>query len=155
SWRLDSQLVTLSACETALGPSIEGEYLLGFSQAFLLAGSRSIVASMWAVRDDSTALLMHRFYQNLVTRPPATGYTPTTAEALREAKQWLRTLDIRELDEHLQQVPPELRSRVRRRLAATETQAARPFEHPYFWAPFILIGNDGRPAAVVDTTIEE
>ena len=144
TWRLDAQLVTLSACDTALGPSIEGEYLVGFTQAFLLAGSRSVVASMWAVRDDSTALLMHRFYQNLTVLPGEVRSPLTTAAALQEAKQWLRTIDIHDLDEQLRTAPAELRSKIRRRVAASQTPAARPFDHPYFWAPFILIGDDGR-----------
>src|SRR4029077_15987081 len=65
-WKLDAELVTLSACESGLGREGGGEGLLGFAQAFLLAGARSLVLSLWKVDDAATALLMVRFYENLL-----------------------------------------------------------------------------------------
>lgn len=141
-WQLNASLVTLSACETALGPAVEGEHLVGFSQAFLLAGSRSVVASMWAVRDDATSLLMHRFYQNLLGERAELPRPLPKAEALHEAKQWIRQLTVANLDQEVREAPAELRSRIRSRIAASAAPAARPFSDPYFWAPFILIGDD-------------
>src|SRR5262249_20088469 len=60
-WRLDAELVTLSACESGLGRYQGGEGYLGFAQALLLAGARSVVLSLWKVDDTATALLMIRF----------------------------------------------------------------------------------------------
>jgi hypothetical protein len=65
-WQLDADLVTLSACESGLGRQGGGDGLLGFAQAFLLAGSRSVCLSLWQVDDTPTALLMDRFYRNLL-----------------------------------------------------------------------------------------
>ena len=63
--RLDAHLVTLSACDTALGKEMGGEGLLGLTRAFQFAGARSVLASLWSVSDTSTARLMKRFYTYL------------------------------------------------------------------------------------------
>ncbi len=60
--RLDADLVTLSACDSALGKEMGGEGLVGLTRAFQYAGARSVLASLWSVSDDSTADLMKRFY---------------------------------------------------------------------------------------------
>jgi CHAT domain-containing protein len=54
-WKLDADLVTLSACESGLGRQGGGDGLLGFAQSFLLAGSRSVCLSLWQVDDTATA----------------------------------------------------------------------------------------------------
>jgi CHAT domain-containing protein len=66
--KLDADLVTLSACETGLGRLERGEGVLGLSRAFLAAGARSVVVSLWKVNDRSTALLMEHFYQPLLAQ---------------------------------------------------------------------------------------
>ena len=63
--RIDADLVTLSACSTALGKDMSGEGLLGLTRAFQYAGARSVLASLWEVDDESTADLMTRFYGHL------------------------------------------------------------------------------------------
>ena len=65
--RLDADLVTLSACQTALGREVSGEGLLGLARAFQFAGARSVIASLWSVSDRSTTELMTRFYSELLT----------------------------------------------------------------------------------------
>ncbi len=63
--RLSADLVTLSACETALGTEAQGEGLLGLTRAFHYAGARTVLSSLWSVSDRSTAELMRRFYAHL------------------------------------------------------------------------------------------
>ena len=77
---LNADLVVLSACETALGREIRGEGLLGLTQAFMYAGARGTVASLWQVPDRATAELMTRFYDGMLMR----NLRP--AEALRAAQ---------------------------------------------------------------------
>lgn len=76
---LDADLVTLSACETALGKVLKGDELVGLTRGFLYAGSRNIIASLWEVDDAATAELMQDFYTNLK------GHQ-SKMEALREAQ---------------------------------------------------------------------
>lgn len=76
---LSSELVVLSGCETALGRRVEGEGLLGLARAFLYAGARELIVSLWPVSDAATAELMVDFYRHLIAdRDPA--------DALRRAK---------------------------------------------------------------------
>jgi CHAT domain-containing protein len=63
--RLRARLVTLSACSSALGEIGRGDELIGLARAFFYAGARALVASLWAVEDESTVALMTQFYQNL------------------------------------------------------------------------------------------
>jgi CHAT domain-containing protein/Flp pilus assembly protein TadD len=65
SVRLDADLVTLSACGTALGREMGGEGLVGLTRAFQYAGARSVLASLWSVSDASTARFMQSFYGHL------------------------------------------------------------------------------------------
>ena len=91
-WKLDAELVTLSACETAIGKQGGGDGLLGFAQAFLTAGARSVCLSLWKVDDAATALLMSRFYENLLGKREGLAKPMGKAAALDEAKRWLRNL---------------------------------------------------------------
>lgn len=59
-----SDLVVLSACQTALGKDVRGEGLIGMSRGFLYAGSNRIIASLWKVDDAATSEFMKRFYTN-------------------------------------------------------------------------------------------
>src|SRR5262249_16808220 len=91
-WELKAELVTLSACETALGREAGGEGFGGFTQALLMSGARSVCLSLWKVDDTATALLMQRFYANMLGRRAGLSGPLPKAEALREAKAWLRGL---------------------------------------------------------------
>lgn len=62
---LDCDLVVLSACQTGRGQLLSGEGIVGLSRAFLYAGARSVVVSLWSVSDISTGHLMKNFYQHL------------------------------------------------------------------------------------------
>src|SRR5262249_51853641 len=94
SWELKAELVTLSACETALGRKSGGEGFVGFTQALLMSGARSVCLSLWKVDDKATSLLMTRFYQNMLGKRAGLPKAMPKAEALREAKQWLRNLTV-------------------------------------------------------------
>jgi CHAT domain-containing protein len=76
---LDCDLVVLSACQTGRGQLLSGEGIVGLSRAFLYAGARSVVVSLWNVSDISTGQLMKNFYQNLTAGQ-------SNAAALRRAK---------------------------------------------------------------------
>jgi CHAT domain-containing protein len=82
---LPADLAVLSACGTGLGREVRGEGLMGLTQAFLSAGTSSVVVSLWNVDDTSTKRLMSHFYSQLLKR----GLRP--AAALREAqvRMWL------------------------------------------------------------------
>jgi CHAT domain-containing protein len=77
--RLNAELVTMSACRTAVGRLLEGEGLLALSRTFFYAGARHVIASLWDVNDSSTAEIMKYLYVQLKA-----GLSP--AEALRSAK---------------------------------------------------------------------
>ena len=79
--KLNASLVTLSACQTGLGKILKGEGIIGLSRALVYAGARNIVVSYWNVADESTAILMKDFYQDLLQTPGA-DYT----QSLRQAK---------------------------------------------------------------------
>jgi CHAT domain-containing protein len=60
----NANLVTLSACDTALAKIQGGDDLVGLSRGFIYAGTPSLLATLWEVDDQSTALLMETFYKN-------------------------------------------------------------------------------------------
>jgi CHAT domain-containing protein len=138
TWNLDADLVTLSACESALGKQGGGEGYLGFAQALFLAGARSVVLSLWKVDDTATALLMTRFYQNLLGARQDLPKPLAKAQALQEAKNWLRHLTAQEVEQRLTELP---RGTVVERRSASSPAPARPYEHAYYWAAFILMGD--------------
>ncbi len=136
TWKLDAELVTLSACRSGLGRQGGGEGFIGFAQAFFLAGSRSLLVSLWEVDDRATSLVMTRFYQNWLGKRAGLARPLSKSAALREAKEWLRGLSSAEVQRELSQIS---RGEIRPRLA--QPAAGRPFEHPHDWAGFILIGD--------------
>jgi CHAT domain-containing protein len=126
-------LVVLSACQTALGgESLDGTEIAGVSSYFLGPNkAEAVLASLWRVDDTGTSLLMQRFYQLL-----ATGQL-TKAEALQQAQLSLlkgeTTLEARFKDLGIDRGGLVLEN--------TSNSSPATLEHPYYWAPFILIGN--------------
>ncbi len=113
SLRLNASLVTLSACQTGRSALGGGDELLGLMRALLYAGASSLVLTLWTVEDRTTASLMQRFYSHL-----AAGQRK--GSALRQAQ--------------LACIRPDP--------TAADAEPAR-CAHPYFWAPFFLVGNPG------------
>ncbi|MFH1145238.1 MAG: CHAT domain-containing protein, partial [Candidatus Eisenbacteria bacterium] len=111
---LPCRQVVLSACASALGEDVRGEGLLGLTQAFFYSGTETVVASLWPVAGEATARFMRIFYEELLAAP-----IRDRASALAEAKR-------RMLEE-----------------AAAADHPALDTAHPFFWAPFILIGSPG------------
>ena len=60
--KLNSNLIVLSGCETALGREIRGEGLVGLTRGFMYAGAKAVIASLWRVDDAATAEFMRHFY---------------------------------------------------------------------------------------------
>ncbi|MCX5832811.1 MAG: CHAT domain-containing protein [Deltaproteobacteria bacterium] len=120
--KLNADAVVLSACKTALGKEIAGEGIVGLSRAFMLAGSKSVIVSLWSVESNSTAALMKSFYSNL--KPGR-----SKEEALRLAKQEMKNQNL---------TPSDLSRGVT--IAGRDKKIQTGTSHPFFWAPFILIG---------------
>jgi CHAT domain-containing protein len=64
--KLAADLVVLSGCRTGLGKEVSGEGILGLTRAFMYAGAKRVVASLWQVNDAATAELMKRFYREML-----------------------------------------------------------------------------------------
>jgi len=81
---LQCDLVVMSACETSMGNIVHGEGMIGLPQAFLIAGSRSVMASLWPVDDEATFILMEEFYRNILKKHMGAH------EALQKARAVIR-----------------------------------------------------------------
>ena len=129
---------------------MRGEGFVGFTQALLMSGARSVCLSLWKVDDAATALLMERFYANLLAARPGMSMPLPKAEALAEAKSWLRALhrdEIAELAANLSGGDSRSKDAPRRKPAppANSTPPSldenHPYAHPYYWSAFVLVGN--------------
>ncbi len=110
-------LMTLSACETALGGgrNAQGEEIEGLGALVQKQGAKGVIATLWPVADESTGLLMRNFYQ------------------LREQKKLSKSAALRQAQLVLLKEGAVNRDNAR--------GAAGPHAHPFYWAPFILMGN--------------
>lgn len=84
-WKLRADLVCLAGCGSAMGMHSASEGQLGLQTAFLSAGARALLVTLWPVDDHATALLMERFYRHLAADP-----VRDHARALRAAQAELR-----------------------------------------------------------------
>jgi CHAT domain-containing protein len=138
------RLVTLSACETGLTESKTSDEYIGLPFGFLLAGSPSMVSTLWEVDQLASTLLLMRFYENLETL--------STAAALNEAQQWLGNLTTEGLKAVLKRLKPQIdqvfeqlsqKDRtllVEARLNRALNRKPFPFAEPHYWAGFTAIG---------------
>lgn len=136
------QLLTLSACETALGGGNDtaGREVEGLAALAQKQGAPAVLATLWQVADSSTGELMRHFYR---AREAAGG--TSKAHALQQAQ--LALLEGTEA-RGAATMPGEPRGGALAKAGSGEARAqpyqasaAAPFAHPYFWAPFVLFGN--------------
>lgn len=123
-------LLTLSACNTAFtNNSEDGREVDSFGTIAQRLGAKGVIASLWSVSDEGTARLMQTMYR-LRQQDPAMGKN----EALRQAQNQMASGTLRSgatgaIDRGVS-VP-----------GAPAANRERDWRHPYYWAPFILIGN--------------
>ena len=124
-----ARLAVLSACESGMEVVQAPSDYTGIAAALLRAGAPSVIATLWRVNDLASSLLMRRFYVEL----PDGGHSP--AEALRRAQLWLRDATVADLSSYGSS-PADAR---RWRLLGADSED-RPYENPYFWASYFLVG---------------
>ena len=132
------ELLTLSACNTATGGSgANGKEVEGFGVLAQRQGAKAVVASLWPVADRSTKSLMQEFYK---LREAKGGLTK--AEALREAQlKLLRGEIATEVTTNERKIVHEEETPGADKRPRFNPDPKKPYAHPYYWAPFILIGN--------------
>jgi CHAT domain-containing protein len=163
---MNADLVTLSACETGVNERKPGDELIGLTRALIYAGTPSVLVSLWAVNDLSTSLLMQHFYQKLqTTSQESDGQLMMKAEALQSAQKYIKNLTMQQVINYCKQRLLEIRQfeetewsrkmakAIQNRLDLwdfyleeasddpTVSAKTKPFESPYYWAPFILVGD--------------
>jgi CHAT domain-containing protein len=137
NWRLSKvDLVVLSACQTGISDRLpsqkgDGKEILGLGYQFQKSGAKATLSSLWRVSDQGTQVLMAAFYKHLTT-----GKLSTIA-ALQQAQT-----DMIESDRpHLTQLNQNRALTIHQPQQKPGAIADKPLSHPYYWAPFILIGN--------------
>jgi CHAT domain-containing protein len=137
NWRLSKvDLVVLSACQTGISDRLpsqkgDGKEILGLGYQFQKSGAKATLSSLWRVSDQGTQILMAAFYKHLTT-----GKLSTIA-ALQQAQT-----DMIESDRpRLTQLNQNRALTVHQPQQSPAAISDKPLSHPYYWAPFILIGN--------------
>ena len=129
-------LITLSACETAIGggKDANGQEIEGFGALAQKQGAKGVIATLWPVADQSTGLLMQRLYRFRQQQGM------TKAEGLREAQvAFIRGAQLRPATSASQRAAD--REAVDAGPDVPGRDPSRPYAHPFYWAPFILMGN--------------
>ena len=124
SLTLNADMVVLSACNTGFGKLIAGEGILGLQRSFLKAGASSVLVSLWSIYDKSTAQLMSKFYENI------------NLYESRDFNWWDKTLYYFDFYQ-----APLFDYKAKAIRDAKLSMLKHPYyDHPVYWAPFILIG---------------
>lgn len=122
--KISADLVVLSACNSGNGEYFSGEGLMGLGRAFILAGAKAVVVSLWPVDSQTTKDMMIKFYRDLeITGDPSL--------ALANARQ--AVMNDKTHSSNAQRALKKIGGNV---------PTAKEFtgrENPFFWAPFILV----------------
>jgi CHAT domain-containing protein len=135
-------LVTLSACETGQVALDATDEYISLSSGFILAGSPSVLVSLWSVDEVSTALLLIKTYETLQNHPGQ------LAIALKTAQIWLRDTTVKGFQDWVEKcqllVGGDWQERLAeffRKLGQNEKGVNdRPYQSPYHWAAFCVVG---------------
>ncbi|MGB6330077.1 MAG: CHAT domain-containing protein, partial [Halarcobacter sp.] len=133
------RLVSISACESGFTDfSNTSDEYIGLPSGFIRAGAASIVSSLWAVDDFSTAILMIKFYEN-IQNP-----TNKVSIALNQAQKWLRRVTTEELIQWIednQNMTNDNKNKIKERLEKNYQPQQQPFKKPIFWGAFYAVGD--------------
>jgi CHAT domain-containing protein len=133
----DVELLTLSACRTAVGERDgTGKEIEGFGYVAQEKGAKAILATLWGVADESTQLLMSEFYRLRKERPAL-----TKAKALQLAQRGMMEGRLRPSTGGDQRRETGEMSGAETGAPAFAADPQKPYAHPFYWSPFILIGN--------------
>jgi CHAT domain-containing protein len=135
---MTADLVALSACDSGISERRPGDELVGLTRALLVAGARSVLASLWKVNDLSTSVLMRVFYDGWLRD----GLPKAQALQLAQCRVMDMTAAELEASDEAQQAMNRDLSRKSATSPATRFERnARIFAHPRHWAPFTLVGD--------------
>ncbi len=133
------RLVSISACESGFTDfSNTSDEYIGLPSGFIRAGAASIVSSLWAVDDFSTAILMIKFYENIQNS------NNNMSVALNHAQKWLRQVtqvDLLQWIDDNQNMTVDNKSKIKERLMQNYKPQQQPFKQPIFWAAFYAVGD--------------
>ena len=85
---LRARLVVLSCCHSGRGRILKGEGVVGIARAFLAAGARSVLVTLWAIDDEATMVFMKHFYQHLKEGKTASAAVQQSMKSLRESEEY-------------------------------------------------------------------
>jgi CHAT domain-containing protein/uncharacterized protein HemY len=132
------ELLTLSACDTAVGGS-NGKEVEGLAYLSQSLGAKAVVASLWPVSDAGAEVLMREFYYVRMKQPKfkkAEAFQLAQIDLLRGKEKSLGAKERQARSRGPQVVTGENDG-----LMPYRKNSSAPFGHPHYWAPFILIGN--------------
>ena len=83
--------MVLSCCHSGRGRILKGEGVVGIARAFLAAGARSVLVTLWAIDDEATMVFMVSFYQHLKEGKTVSTAVHQAIKCLRESEQFSET----------------------------------------------------------------
>jgi CHAT domain-containing protein/tetratricopeptide (TPR) repeat protein len=130
------ELVTLSACNTAFGTNSTGREIDSLADIIQAKSGKAVLATLWSVSDESTSMLMSEFYR-IRKDLPLTG----KAGAIQSVQKQFIEGKLKVGLTRAEIFRPKPDSAGSSRQPKFVFDPAKPFAHPYYWSPFVLIGN--------------